>query len=294
MPYKGERPFPLMFTAASQLERNRFLTLTKSTGIVAYSTYGDDVELVSRARGDANNYQIACMPLAGAQSSFFITLNGTVAKGDPLFASTSGKAVTSTYTATNRSLKTEPTENNACYIVPHTGWAAGAHPDAIATSSGAGVFTYIDVAAIPVGTVAFLTSEGQYVQFNGTLWVDVQPLAYANEAGVATQDIVAYVTRAIGTRRRQDLPDQLNNEMRIVCAGASTSETDGDATITVTDGRILATDIAICCPQAGTTAANLQINKAVCTADTLTITLAGNGGAGTIINYIVLRAIVNN
>lgn len=72
-------------------------------------------------------------------------------------------------------------------------------------------------------------------------------------------------------------------------AGVSSAENDSDASVVITVAGVLATDVvtASILAQAGTA----SILKVVPTTDTITVTLSGNGGAGTQISYSVLRAI---
>ena len=74
----------------------------------------------------------------------------------------------------------------------------------------------------------------------------------------------------------------------VAYAGISPSETDSDASVVISVAGVLSTDIVLCTivGQAGTA----YIVKAVPTTDTITVTLSGNGGAGTKIAYQVLRA----
>jgi hypothetical protein len=75
---------------------------------------------------------------------------------------------------------------------------------------------------------------------------------------------------------------------REVFSGVSVSETDADASVVITATGVLATDYAIAVMVAGATAQ--AVNKVVCTTNTVTVGLAGNGGAGTIVFYVVYRA----
>jgi hypothetical protein len=74
-----------------------------------------------------------------------------------------------------------------------------------------------------------------------------------------------------------------------VAIGITAAETDSDAEVVATISGLVATDIAFAIMNAGATAQ--AVKKAVCTTNTLTITLAGNGGAGTQIAYAVFRAV---
>ena len=72
-------------------------------------------------------------------------------------------------------------------------------------------------------------------------------------------------------------------------AGKSASETDADASIVITvTGAVAATDFAQAQMVAGANA--VYVTRTVVTTDTVTVTLSGNGGAGTIVSYVVYRA----
>lgn len=79
-----------------------------------------------------------------------------------------------------------------------------------------------------------------------------------------------------------------NGAYIVALAGKSASENDADASVVITATGVLSSDMvfATIIAQAGTA----TIIKAVPTADTITVTLSGNGGAGTVIAYQVLRA----
>jgi len=72
-------------------------------------------------------------------------------------------------------------------------------------------------------------------------------------------------------------------------AGLSTAENDDDAQVVISQSGVLATDVAICTLAAATN--DVYVKKAVCSANTITVTLSGNGGAGTQVAYQVLRAV---
>jgi len=71
-------------------------------------------------------------------------------------------------------------------------------------------------------------------------------------------------------------------------AGVTPSENDVNAQVVLSLSGVLATDIVTATIQAQ--AGTATILTAVPTTDTLTFNLSGNGGAGTIIQYSVLRA----
>jgi len=81
-----------------------------------------------------------------------------------------------------------------------------------------------------------------------------------------------------------------NSSHSIIAAGLSAAENDVDATVAITLTGVLATDVAVATVSAATAA--VYVTKAVCTADTLTVTLSGNGGVGTVVNYQVARPVV--
>ena len=72
-------------------------------------------------------------------------------------------------------------------------------------------------------------------------------------------------------------------------AGTSVAEVDADATVTIALVGALTTDVSQVVLRAAANA--VYVTKAVLTADTLTVTLSGNGGAGTQVDYVVYRAI---
>lgn len=76
----------------------------------------------------------------------------------------------------------------------------------------------------------------------------------------------------------------------IIAAGTSAAEVDADATVTVTVTGVVAGDVAVATLRAAANA--VYVTKAVASADTLTVTLSGNGGAGTQVDYIVTRAVI--
>jgi len=287
MGYKGKQIYPFNLTAASQLERNRLVKIT--AGVPAYTALGEEADAYTSARGNENDYVIGVTPLVGTPSTFFLGLAGTVSAQDPLFAVADGKVKTADYTVFNRSEQDTPgSPSTGRYLVPAAGWASVASSaNKIAYYSGS-AWTYT---APTAGDILYITEEGLYVIYSGSAWVDVKVQAHALETGVSGADIVVY---SIGNSRKitqEDISGDLNQGAKIVVAGQSTSETDADATITVLDGRILATDIGFATLEADT--AGQHVLTAVCTAGTLTITLAGNGGAGTIANYQVLRSLDN-
>lgn len=71
-------------------------------------------------------------------------------------------------------------------------------------------------------------------------------------------------------------------------SGLSVSETDSDATVTITVAGLVAADVAVCTLKAAANA--VYVTKAVCGTDSIVVTLSGNGGAGTVVSYIAFKA----
>jgi len=287
MSYKGISKFPLTLTAAAQLERNRLLTVTDA-GVPAYGTYGSTPVGVSAARGDANDYATAVTPLAEIGGSFFLTLGGTLAAGGVVLCGASGVGVPSLGTVQSRSLGEDasPTQGELWIVPTNIDWEAGSNQEKVATR-GAGSWTY---AAAAAGDAYWVADECIYVVFNGTAWVEAPVACVALDSGASGNDIACYRPRPMGMVSVEQLDSGVRPNARIAVSGQSVSETDADASVVITDERILSTDFAIC--TIGAQAGTAYIVKAVCTANTLTVTLSANGGAGTIINYLVCRRAV--
>lgn len=288
MSYKGERLLPLQLTAASQLEKNRVVNIS-SSGVPSYPAYGTDANGITRHRGNANDYVIQVQPLDFVDRTFFLDLAGTVAAHALVFPTgTVGKVKAAVGTAQSRSISQPGSPTNpSIYIVPANATILATYSTATANQVGTytGSWAYADATA---GDIYYVADEGGYVVWNGTAWVDIKPVAYAGEAGTDTETIACYLTKKMQAVGWGDVSDGIRDTHRIVIAGQTASETDSDAEVVHLDQRILATDIAICSIEAQAGTASIQ--KAVCSAQTLTVTLSGNGGAGTIINYMILRA----
>jgi predicted RecA/RadA family phage recombinase len=76
----------------------------------------------------------------------------------------------------------------------------------------------------------------------------------------------------------------------IIAAGSSTVENDADASIVISIPGLLTTDVVHANVRAITGV--VYVLKAVPTANTLTVILSGNGGAGTIVDYSAMRAVI--
>lgn len=287
MSYRGPQKYPINLYATSQLERNRFVKIT--AGVPAYTGVGEVPSGYITSRGHATDYAVGVTPLEAADGSFLINLATAVAANGAIFSGANGKGTGLTYTALNRSEQDVPSASTGqIFLVPAAGWASAASSANKIATYGAASFTYTSPTT---GDVVYVTEEGIYLQYNGSAWVGVSPVAKAIEAGAAGADVACYRVSERAPLARADFPTTLNQGALIVCAGKSTAETDADSTVTILDGRILSSDLAVCTANAGTTTASLPIVKAVCTAGTLTVTLSGSGGASTSINYIVFRSL---
>jgi hypothetical protein len=286
----GQRFQKLLFSVASDLEAYRLVDVTKSAGSAAYSTYGSSPDGWIDAR--AENLRAGVIPIDQLYGNMILKAQIAFGvRGAAAFCGANGQVVPPTVALAaciSKNVLTAPTGTQGdVYIVPATaaGWST-AVAGQIATK-GAGAWAYANATA---GLVAYVVDEKRYYVCSDTnTWVEAKIVGYANETCSAGEEIEIYNLKARQRVAAEQLPTDSN--FKIVLAGFSASETDGDATVTITDERILSTDIAICTALAGATPANCQINLAVCTANTLTITLAGNGGAGTIIQYLIVRAI---
>jgi len=281
----GETQFPLTLIAASQLHRYRLVTII--AGVPAYASAGGRVDGVTRAIGDENDYAVAVYPISKIDRTFFVEAAGAIAAHGAAFATTDGKVIGKLYDVFNRSEQDVPdAPATGRYLVPAAGWSSEADSaDKIAYYDGA-AWTY--TAAVE-GNVLYIAQEDKYVIFNGTAWVDAQVIGYSSEVAVDGQTIALYNYGQSEEIRRDQLPSELNPAAKIVAAGLSDAETDDDSEVVVLDARIAATDIALVTLKAAGNA--VYVTKAACTAGTLTVTLSGNGGAGTVVNYTILRSL---
>ena len=307
MSFKGWREQELLCSCATTLERNRLIDINKVTGAATYSVPGSEPAGVTRAR--SRNDLATIYPIASKTRSFLVKIASNVAAGDLLFPASNGMAVKSSYTVVTSGLKVEPTLNaNATYLVPEgaTGehWLGKDNAVAVYTHEGTKwAFTEVDAPTVEgnnVGLTILDSSTGKYLSWNGTAWVLATPVAYANEAGVSGAEIEAYQISDMGRISGVFTPEEMN--FGIVLMGQGTPEAASPTAIVVSDTRIKADDVAFVtiAGQTGVTPENgtesdpkvmAYIVKAVCTAGTLTITLSGDGGAGTVINYMIVRGL---
>jgi hypothetical protein len=298
MSFRGYRVDELQCACSGTLERNRFATITKATNTAAYAGAGDEVDGVITAR--SANSKVSVYPVSSKKRTFLIKLLSNVSRGDALFPAPNGQAVTSSYNVI-RGVTALPTPSaDAVYLLPAeptgTGWTDHGNAVAIYTHSETS-WAYVDVGADKnVGLTVHVSEEGKYYTWNGEAWVLAKVAAYANEAGVVGDEIEAYRSKDLDRVNSDMLPANCN--FGIALMGASTAESDANAEVVVLDNRIAAGDIAIVTianqtgqEGAGDTLTPVYVVKAVCTAGTLTVTLSGNGGAGTVINYIIVRSL---
>ena len=300
MSFKGWREQELLCSCATTLERNRLIDIDKATGVATYSRPGSEPAGVTRAR--SRNNLATIYPIASKTRSFLVKIASNVKAGDLLFPATDGMAVSSSHTVVTSGLQEEPSLSaDAVYLVPAdaTGdnWQGKDNAVAVYDNSATGdKWTFIEVDADNnVGLTILDSSTGKYLSWNGTAWVLATPVAYANEAGVSGAEIEAYQISDMGRISGVFTPEGMN--FGIVLMGQSASETDADAEVVVSDARIKAGDVAFVtiAGQAGVIdegeTVMAHIVKAVCEAGTLTITLSGNGGEGTVINYMIVRGL---
>ena len=294
MSFKGWREQELLCSCATTLERNRLIDIDKATGVATYSRPGSEPAGVTRAR--SRNDLATIYPIASKTRSFLVKIASNVKAGDLLFPATDGMAVSSFCEVITSGLKAEPTPSkDAVYLVPvgATGdnWSGKDNAVAIYDSEET-KWTFIEVAADNnVGLTILDSSTGKYLSWNGTAWVLATPVAYANEAGVSGAEIEAYQISDMGRISGVFTPEEMN--FGIVLMGQSVSENDINAEVVVSDARIKAGDVAFVtiAGQTGAESVMAYVVKAVCAAGKLTITLSGNGGADTVINYMIVRGL---
>ena len=290
MSFKGWREQELLCSCATTLERNRLIDINKATGVATYSGPGSEPAGVTRAR--SRNDLATIYPIASKTRSFLVKIASDVAAGDLLFPASNGMAVKSSHTVVTSGLKAEPTLSaNATYLVPEG--ATGDHwlgkDNAVAVYDKTETkWTFIEA---DVGLTILDSSTGKYLSWDGEAWVLATPVAYANEAGVSGAEIEAYQISDMGRISGVFTPEEMN--FGIVLMGQGTPEAASPTAVVVLDARIKAGDVAFVtiAGQTGDNNVMAHIVKAVCTAGELTITLSGDGGAGTVITYMIVRGL---
>jgi len=135
-------------------------------------------------------------------------------------------------------------------------------------------------AAAP-NAVAGYAMAGTYRKSDGAL--------YRNTGSITSCTFTVVGTVGAGGVALVNLAAGITPSHIVKFAGKSTSEIDADAAVVISAvGALAATDFA----QAQLVAATnvVYVTKTVVTNDTVTVTLSGNGGAGTIVSYVVYRA----
>jgi len=286
--FNGMRREALFAVAASALLKNRFLTYTKSTETAAYSTYGESPDGFSTADGTAygDSYSVS-LRLFKNPETFWISLAGAVTLGDALvIGSATGQAKTKDYSVTNMHETSAPSPGaDATYVVPSAGWG-GLHGNAVAVYTHVGTsWAYTEMTAGTAGTVVLNAADGRYYVWSGTAWVEAPIVGYALDSVASGGAVTVLRLKEVNRVAKTDL--SFNYGMMFTVA--STSETDADAEVVISDPRIAVGDVGIAVNLAATNA--VTIKGIVITAGTATITLSGNGGASTVATIAIFRAI---
>jgi hypothetical protein len=287
--FNGVRKEALFTTSVAALLPNRFINLTKSTMVSAYATYGSDPDGLTTALSVVNGagtYKTSLELINNLTQSFWVNLLNTVALGGALVCVANGRVAGADHDVTNMHTAAAPSPGaNAKYIVPAAGWS-GSHGNAVAVYTHVGTsWAYTEMTTDTAGTVVYNASDLRHYVWNGTAWVVAKVVAYAGKAGVATEDIPAFNTKSNNKVTRENS----QGNYAIVEFLSSTSESEANAEIVLTDSRILATDKAI---PVGLVAQNaVTIKGIVITAGTATITLTGNGGTSTVATIALVRAV---
>jgi hypothetical protein len=283
MSFKGIQLLPFLQTAAAQLERHRFLKLTKATGAVAYATYGEEADGISRDRGgDAGDYPIGLQPIDLINESFFIRMAGTVTKGCNIVTTVNGQGKTADYTVVNDDEYSAPsTANPSTYLVPADGWGS-AHANNIAVYTGSWAYT-----APTAGTVVYVTSKACYKIYNGSAWVEAPVMCQTREAGSSGEDVACFITKTQSQVERLQVKEGQRNALRIVDGGLFTM-TATAATHVINHPEIASGDVAFA---ALASAANdVYVKKVAVAANAITVTLSGSAGSSGSIQWIDCRA----
>ena len=84
----------LRFTCAADLLMNRFVTINKANGTVAYTTAGEKPDAITI--GNEDNLEIEVQLLGNLYETFFFDSEGTIAKGGAVEVGTDGKGAPNT------------------------------------------------------------------------------------------------------------------------------------------------------------------------------------------------------
>ena len=132
-------------------------------------------------------------------------------------------------------------------------------------------------------------TAGQKIYWDNTNSVFTTVPAGNTLAGIAPEDVASAATTGF-VILMPEMKAASGPSHSIKFAGTSTAEDDADAEVVVTVTGALATDVAVVTLRAATNA--VYVTKAILTADTLTVTLSGNGGVGTQVDYMICRAVI--
>lgn len=293
--FVGERILPLMLDADSQLEKNRFVTINRATNKCAYTGYGDKAEGVIRSRSNDDNYDTTVMPIDFADTTFFITMAGSVSVGSKIIPTKDGKGITPAYDVESMTLLDFPAnpEEGDTYIVFGDDWL-DATQDPDFTPAAGSIVQYDGSDWVELkdlegseGIAIYNKADGCYYISNGTAWKETAVAAISGGAGLAGSSVVCYNSKVRSVIEEDQIPSIFSHAGRIVAVGATTSANDASGTIEIEDGVFAAGDSVFATVKSSTAAA--YVIKAVAVDSKITITLSGAGGAGTSVNYIVVR-----
>jgi hypothetical protein len=279
----------LYCSAAGTLERNRLVDLTKSTGAVAYSSYGSQPDGWLESRADSNQ-GAAIYPIDSLLSTMRLKLQTGVTKGDPVFCGASGQVVgTLNYTVISKNQPyTQPAGSNGDkYIAPPNVTAWTAPSQCVAgeiVEKGASVWTRTSATA---GMLVYVTDEARYYVCSAAdTWVLAKLVGYAAETGVAGEEVEVLNTKDASRLRAELLHNDLNFVPILV--GTGTVSASG-TTLVVTDERIGTANFALASVISASGTAPGTI-KCVLTSKTLTITITAPGGSDTtVLTYAIFK-----
>lgn len=267
-------------SASATYQRNRLVTITKSTNVAAYATYGSVADGYTRYTGvTADNEKVAVHPFSKTET-FFLNALAAITKGNKVFPATDGRIVQSSYNclAGITAAPSAPSEGDT-YLLPAvptgSGWSD--HGNAVAIR-GASSWSYVDVdATTNLGLTVYLTEERRYYTWNGTAWVVAKAAAIAGENAVAGQDIICYNVSEAYKLDVDSLPAGINWGPTLCKA---VSGAGGAAAASILDNRVLTTDKLMFTPTSTTNAC--YVRSVACGSNgTVTVTFSADPGAWT-------------
>jgi hypothetical protein len=135
--------------------------------------------------------------------------------------------------------------------------------------------------------LVYVTDEARYYVCSATnTWVLAKLVGYANETGVAGEEIEVYNVKNSAKIATEQLPANVN--WAPMLCGQGTVSASG-TTLVIVDERITTANIALvtCVSASGTAPGTI---KAVITTSTLTITITAPGGSDTtVLNYAIFK-----